>query len=429
MKRWLAMLLLSAAVGLGGSAAAQDKAAAPAAAADTAARAAGPVTKEPQPDLGPPAQKPLVGAPAQAQPVSEAPAAQAGPGAHAETPMLSAPRVESVDILKQNQAERTRDQPGNLAPTWRQVKQGTPNYVSLPYPEAGVLIQPKAQFPGQSHATTAGEAWRQYRNGPLMQIGGWILIVTMLVIAAMYLLKGPIKLRHPRTGRLIERFTPTERMVHWTVAISFVILMLSGLTMMFGKFVLMPIIGHTLFGYLTYALKTVHNFVGPLFSISLIVMFITYVRDNFPIAADIKWLFTLGGAIGKGHPHAGRFNAGEKLWFWGGVVLMGIIVSASGFVLNRIVPSLDYTRAMMQVANIVHIVAAVLVMAAALGHIYLGTIGMEGAYRAMRDGYVDDEWAVEHHDLWYDDIQHGRVPRVRTQEGAATVSSAAPKTV
>jgi formate dehydrogenase subunit gamma len=422
MKRWLAMLLLSAAVaGLGGSAAAQDKPA--------AADAGTPLTPEPQPKLGPPAQKPLAGTPAQPQPVGEAPVAKAGPGAHSDTPMLAAPRVEPVDILKQNQAERTRDQPGNLAPTWRQVKQGTDNYASLPYREAGVLIQPKAQFPGQGHATTAGEAWRQYRNGPLTHIGGWILIVTMLAIAALYLLKGPIKLRHPRTGRLIERFTPTERMVHWTVAITFVILMLSGLTMLFGKYVLMPVIGHALFGYLTYALKTIHNFVGPLFSISLIVMFITYVRDNFPIAADIKWLFTLGGAIGKGHAHAGRFNAGEKLWFWGGVVLLGIIVSASGFVLNKIVPSLDYTRALMQVANVIHVLAAVLVMAASLGHIYLGTIGMDGAYRAMRDGYVDDEWAVEHHDLWYDDIQHGRVPRVRTQEGAATVSATAPKTV
>jgi formate dehydrogenase subunit gamma len=422
MKRWLAMLALAiAATGPGGSASAQDKA---------AEKPAAPVTKAPQPEYGSPApQQPLVGAPAQPQPVGEAPAAKPGPGAEAGSPMVAAPRVESVDILKQNQAERSRDQPGNLAPTWRQVVQGTPNYASLPYPEAGVLIQPKAQFPGQDRAVTAGEAWRQYRNGPMTQIGGWILIVTLLILAAMYFLKGPIMLKHPRTGRLIERFTPTERVVHWTVAISFVILMVSGLAMMFGKHVLMPIIGHTLFGYLTYALKTLHNFVGPLFAVSLIVMFITYVRDNFPIAADIKWLFTLGGAIGKSHPHAGRFNAGEKLWFWGGVTVLGVIVSASGFVLDKIVPGLDYTRALMQTANIIHIVAAVLVMAAALGHIYLGTIGMEGAYRAMRDGYVDDEWAVEHHDLWYDDIQHGRAPRVRTQEGAATVAATAPKTV
>ncbi|UGQ48111.1 formate dehydrogenase subunit gamma [Massilia endophytica] len=427
MKRWLAMLALAlAAVGTGGSACAQDKAAP---AAEATAKS-GPITKEPQPDYGSPApQKPLTGAPAQPQPVGDAPAAKPGPGAEAGSPMVAAPRVESVDILKQNQAERTRDQPGNLAPTWRQVKQGTPNYASLPYREASVLIQPKAQFPGQDRAVTAGEAWRQYRNGPMTQIGGWILIVTLLVLAAMYFLKGPIMLKHPRTGRLIERFTPTERVVHWTVAISFVILMVSGLTMMFGKHVLMPVFGHALFGYLTYALKTLHNFVGPLFAVSLIVMFITYVRDNFPIVADIRWLFTLGGAIGKGHPHAGRFNAGEKLWFWGGVTVLGAIVSASGFVLDHIVPGLDYTRALMQTTNIIHIVAAVLVMAAALGHIYLGTIGMEGAYRAMRDGYVDDEWAVEHHDLWYDDIQHGRVPRVRTQEGAATVAATAPKTV
>lgn len=350
--------------------------------------------------------------PASAQGTNAAPAA---PPAQ-QTQAL--PNVGSVDILDmdQNQAERSKDQPGNLAPTWRLVKEGQNHYTSLPGREMGVLIQPKAQFLGQDRPTTAGEAWRQYRNGPLTQIGGWLLVVAIIGMAAVYVLFGPSKLKEPKTGRLIQRFTPIERIVHWTVAISFVVLALTGIIMLFGKYVLLPIFGHTLFGWLAYAGKNVHNFVGPLFTVATLVMLVIFVKDNLPSKADVTWVKRLGGL--RGHASSGRFNAGEKAWFWFGVLVLGLIVSASGFFLNMIVPGFEnYTRGNMQLANIIHVVAAVLVMAAALGHIYMGTVGMEGAYAAMRTGYVDDTWAKEHHDLWYDDIQSGKVARVRAPEG------------
>lgn len=331
------------------------------------------------------------------------------------------PNVESVDILKQNQAERTKVQPGNLAPTFREIKEGGRNYSSLPAPEAGVLIQPKAQFFGQARATTAGEAWREYRNGPLTKIGGWLLIVAVLGIAAMYFIRGPIKLKEGRTGRLIERFTSVERLAHWIMAISFLILAATGITMLFGKYVVLPVFGHTLFGLLAYLCKSIHNFVGPVFTVSTVAVFVIYVKDNLPEASDLKWLIRAGGAIGKGHVSAGRFNAGEKLWFWGGVVALGLVVSASGFVLDMLFPGIEYTRGNMQIANAIHLAGAVLFASMSLAHIYIGTIGMEGAYEAMRTGYVDDTWAKEHHDLWYDDVKSGKVPRVRTEEGAAKV--------
>ena len=354
---------------------------------------------------------------------SSPPAPQAQQTPQAQPVQNAAPNVESADIryLQQNQAERTRDQPGNTAPTWRIVKEGTPNYASLPYPEASVLIQPKQQFPGQARATTAGEAWRLYRNGPLTQLGGWLMIVAVVAFFGVYLIFGQIKLKEPKTGRLIERFTALERVAHWTVAISFSVLAITGLIMLFGKHVLMPVFGHTLFGWLAYTCKTLHNFVGPIFGVSLLVVFILFVKDNFPRAADIKWLARLGGM--RGHASAGRFNAGEKLWFWGGVTLLGIIVTVSGLALNMLMPGIEYTRGNMQIANVIHVIATVLIMAVGLGHIYLGTIGMEGAYKAMRTGYVDDTWAKEHHDLWYDDIQRGKVPRVRSQEGDKTLAN------
>jgi len=347
---------------------------------------------------------------------------QSPPGV-TSSPSPGFPGIESDDILKQNQAQRTAVQPGNAAPTWRVIKEGTHNYSSLPALEAGVLIQPKAQFPGQARATTAGEAWRQYRNGPLTTFGGWLLIAVVVALALAYLIGGKIRMKAPLTGRLIERFTSFERIVHWTVAISFVALAFTGIAMLFGKYVVLPLFGHTLFGWIAYAGKNIHNFVGPLFAVSLLVMFVTYVRDNLPTLTDLKWLTRLGGLLGKGHAHAGRFNGGEKVWFWFGVVVLGLIVSASGFVLDMLVPGLVYSRGNMQVANVIHLVAAVLVSGMSLGHIYLGTIGMEGAYAAMRHGYVDDTWAKEHHDLWYDDVAAGRVPRVRSPEGAAHVGA------
>jgi len=398
MKRWLAMLAMAIAAGT-------------TLAADA------------------PAPRPQ-GAAASAGQGSTAPATAAGDAGPAVAAGGAAPRVESIDILKQNQAERTRDQPGNNAPVWRQVVSGQPNYSSLPYPESGVLIQPKAQLPGQPVPVTAGEAWRRFRNGPMMSIGGWMILGVIAILAAMYFIKGPLKVHAPPTGRKIQRFTPLERFVHWTTAITFVLLAASGLCMMFGKFILMPIIGHALFGYLTYLLKTIHNFIGPLFTVSIIVTFIIFVKDNFPIAADIKWLAKLGGMFGQGHAPAGRFNAGEKLWFWGGVTVLGLAASASGFVLDKLVPNLEYTRFMMQGANLLHITATVLLMAFALGHIYLGTIGMQGAYKAMREGYVDDAWAREHHDIWYQEIVEGKVPRVRAPEhDGEPIPPPAPKTV
>lgn len=336
-----------------------------------------------------------------------------------------APAVESIDILKQDQAQRSAEQPGNLAPTWRGVVNGTPNYSSLPDPEAAVLIQPKAQFPGQARATTAGEAWRQYRNGPLTFYGGWLLLLVVIGLAAVYFSVGQIKTKTPPTGRLIERFTSVERMAHWTMAISFVILAVTGLLLLFGKFVVLPVLGHTVFGWIAYAGKNIHNFVGPVFTLSVIVFFFIYVKDNLPRASDIKWLARAGGLIGKHEVPSGRFNAGEKMWFWGGVVVLGLILTGSGFFLNMLLPAVEYTRGNMQVASLIHLVAAVLVTAVSLGHIYMGTVGMEGAYDAMRNGYVDDTWAREHHELWYDDVASGKVPRVRSEEGAAVVGSPA----
>ena len=313
-------------------------------------------------------------------------------------------------------AQRTKSQPGNNAPFWRGVRESgsTPGTVNnIPMGERGVLIQPFTRYPG-ARLATAGEAWRQIRDGWIVPYGGALVIVVVLALALYYWAKGPMGGQVPGTGRVIERFTYFERAAHWSNAIAFVVLAISGLVMAFGKFWLLPVIGSMLFGWLTYALKTAHNFAGPLFAVSLVILFFTFLRSNWPSRADLVWLRKGGGMFSGQEPPSHRFNAGEKFVFWGGVLILGSIVVGSGLVLDKLVPGLAYWRDDMQVANIIHAIAALLMVALFLAHIYMGTIGMRGAYQAMKTGYVDEGWAREHHLLWYEDIQAGRIPVERS---------------
>lgn len=351
-----------------------------------------------------------VGAAAQAQQAQPAPAAPKGPPAGFVAPAEPKPG--------ESNAERAKSQPGNNAPFWSAVRESgkQAGYVSLPGVEKGVLIQEFVQYPG-SKFTTAGEAWRQVRNRWIIPYGGALVVIVALAIALFYWRKG--RLGHAEAGgRAIERFTPFERAAHWSNAIAFVVLAVSGLVMAFGKFFLLPVLGATLFGWLTYALKTAHNFAGPLFAVSLLIVFLTFVRDNLPKAHDAVWLRKGGGLLSGQEVPSHRFNAGEKLVFWGGVLLLGAIVVGSGLVLDMLIPGMAYTRGEMQIAHMIHAVAAVLMMAMFLGHIYIGTIGMKGAYSAMRTGYVSEAWAREHHELWAEDIRAGRIPAQRSASPA-----------
>jgi formate dehydrogenase subunit gamma len=303
------------------------------------------------------------------------------------------------------QAKREETQPLNNAPFWRDVREGERN----PYQttqvrgiETAILVQ------------TEGEIWRQIRNGPITVYGGWMMVLVFLAIGLFYWRKGQIRLHDPKTGRVIVRFTAWERLVHWTTAIAFVILAVSGIIMLFGRYVVLPATGYTLFSILAIISKNAHNFVGPLFVVCTVIMFVTFVRDNMWRACDWKWFRKFGGLFTGEHVPSGKFNAGEKAWFWFGVTILGIIVSVSGLVLDF--PNFGQGRETMQISNVVHAVAAVIFMAMSLGHIYLGTIGLEGSYDSMRHGTVDETWAKEHHEYWY---QQEMAARGRAAPGAA----------
>jgi formate dehydrogenase subunit gamma len=311
----------------------------------------------------------------------------------------------------QEQAQRQQDQPLNNAPVWRDVRGGENPFQTTQVRgiETNVLIQ------------SGGEIWREIRNGPITVYGGWLLLAILAAILAFYLWKGPIKVHGQLTGRKIQRFSTWDRTIHWTVAISWLILAISGLILLFGKYVVLPLFGYTLFSWLAILSKNLHNFVGPVFLLAAALMFFTYLGRNIPRAYDVTWLLKGGGMLTGKHMPSGFFNAGEKIVFWVGLFLFSIIVGVSGLVL--LFPNFDQGRLMMQYANIVHAVTAVLFIGMLCGHIYLGTVGLEGAYENMRnDGLVDETWAKEHHEYWYNEAVKGR-PGAGGTMSAARASS------
>lgn len=362
--------------------------------------------------------------------VSTAAWAQTTPAAPAAaTSATPAPAAAAVPEPKpgDTNAQRAISQPGNNAPFWRAVRESgnQQGITSLPGAEKGMLVQPFVQYPG-SRLTTAGEAWRQVRNQWLIPYGGSLLLIVLLAVGIFYKTRGPLGGHEPDTGRMVERFTPLERATHWTVAGTFVALAVSGIVLAFGKYFLLPVLGSTLFGWLSFLLKNIHNFVGPLFSVALVLLFITFLKDNLPRMADLDWIKRAGGMFGGSEVPSHRFNAGEKMVFWLGVCLSGLVVAGSGLVLNQVVPGMAYLRGDMQVAHMLHLASAVVMMMVLIGHMYMGSVGVKGSLVAMKTGWVDEGWAKEHHELWYDDIKAGKIPAQRSGQSSPAGAAVTP---
>lgn len=265
--------------------------------------------------------------------------------------------------------------------------------VTIPDTKEGVLIQP------------AGRDWRHFSQVTLRWIGGIALIGMIALLAIFYLVRGTIKIMSGRSGRTILRFDTLERTVHWMTATSFLILALSGLNITFGKPLLLPLIGAAAFSEISEALKYAHNYLSFPFTIGVLFMLFMWLKDNIPDRTDVEWLKEGGGMVGDKHPPARRFNAGQKGIFWI-VVLGGGAMAITGYVL--MFPFYGTGIANMQWAQILHGVIGVIFIAAMFAHIYIGTLGMEGAFDAMGSGEVDVNWAKEHHSLWVKDELAGK---------------------
>jgi formate dehydrogenase subunit gamma len=298
------------------------------------------------------------------------------------------------------------------AEIWRDIRLGAPGKVSIPDRQAAQLIQ------------SEGADWRALRNGPLSIYSAYAVLGMLALLSLFFVLRGRIRIEHGRAGVTIERFNILERFGHWLMATSFVILGLSGLNMLFGRTLLMPVIGREAFSFITLWGKYLHNYLAFAFMAGVALVFVLWVAHNLPSRHDLWWLLRGGGLFSKGvHPPAKKFNAGQKIIFW--LVVIGTIsVSLSGIALM-----FPYQTAFMaktfaalnlvgfdlptdisplreqQLNQLWHAMVGVAFIVIIMAHIYIGTIGMEGAFDAMGSGQVDLNWAKEHHGLWVEELE------------------------
>lgn len=276
---------------------------------------------------------------------------------------------------------------------WGAVRKSQEGYVSSSGPyTTNTLIQ------------NGGQNWRQYRNGPVSTYGPWVLAVSLLAIGLFHLVTmGGVKLDEERSGKTVQRWSAFERTLHWFTAVLFIILTITGLSMLFGRAVLIPVMGSAGFAAWAQVAMTLHNYLGPFFVVGVLLEILFWIRHNIPNATDFKWFAKGGGMFGKSHPSAGRMNGGEKLWFWI-ICTVGVAVCVTGLIMDF--PNYGFSREDMQLANLIHAVTGLVWVAVAFGHIYIGTAGTEGSLEGMTTGRVSVEWAKQHHDLWYEEVKH-----------------------
>ena len=290
---------------------------------------------------------------------------------------------------------------GNRSQTdlWRQMRRNIKGTVSIPDKKAGVLIQ------------SAGDSWMKFRNNNLYKYSAWAILGMIGALLLYYLVRGTIRIERGTSNTKLERFSKFERTGHWLNAATFIILAITGLNMLYGRYLLKPLLGSELFATIAGVGKYLHDFVAFVFVIGIIWIFIAWVKDNLFSKDDIGWIAKAGGLFSKGaHPPSRKFNFGEKVVFWI-AILGGIAVSITGLALLlpfqvQLLPG-ELGIHNMQFAQTWHTIIGIVMIVVILAHIYLGTIGMEGSFQNMKTGQADRNWALEHHSLWVEELENG----------------------
>jgi len=303
--------------------------------------------------------------------------------------------------------------PNPGADLWRAVREADVGTTQVQGVDSGVLINAN------------GERWRYFRMNQLIPVGAMLMGSVLALIVLFYLVRGPLRMQGGPSGKKIQRFSVFERTTHWFTVSLFWLLALTGLILLYGRFVLIPLLGPDGFGITASACKEAHNLFGPMFLVAILMMFVTFVKDNIYARGDMTWLLKGGGMLGGGHVSAGRFNMGEKIWFWI-AILGGLVLSVSGLVLDLAV--FGQGREVMEISHVLHGIAALVVITVSFGHIYLGTAGVEGTLDSMTTGYVDEAWAESHHDRWYAEVKAAEagVGEEEPAAGSATTGVASP---
>lgn len=312
-----------------------------------------------------------------------------------------------------NAGQPTRNIPDSIEGTpwdpemWRYLRGGGAGASSVPDQKARTLIQ------------SSGEQWRVFRVEYLPRYGSWAITGMCALLIIFFMVRGRIRIETGFSRKSILRFGSIDRFAHWLLAVSFLILAVTGLNILYGGEVVKPLVGHAGFAKLAGYGKWLHDYTGFSFIVGLVLVFFLWIRDNIPNRTDLVWLTRGGGLLSKHrHPPAERFNAGQKLIFWF-VVLAGASTSFSGIclifpftftpfsetfaALNLFGAGLPADLSLvqeMQLTLVWHGGLGIIMIAVIIAHIYVGSIGMEGAVDAMKTGYVDENWARQHHSLW-----------------------------
>ncbi|MCF6316677.1 MAG: formate dehydrogenase subunit gamma [Marinosulfonomonas sp.] len=248
--------------------------------------------------------------------------------------------------------------------------------------------------------TRSSQLWRMLRENVIRKYLGWLPLGVIAILAIFHIIKGPMRISGGRSGKMLPRFSLNARVAHWFMAAVFIILGVTGLLILVGRSIIAPYLGLNINSIITSAAMQAHNLFGPIFVFALGWLFVRFVRGNFFRMIDLKWILKLGGFFG-GHVSSGQFNFGEKSWFWM-VILVGLVISATGLLM--LFPWVVDDIRILQLSTVLHALGGVGLVAVSIGHIYVGTIGMEGSLDSMLKGEVDENWAKEHHDVWYEEI-------------------------
>ncbi len=340
----------------------------------------------------------------------------AGDAARAQSP--TAQQVEGREVADPgpSQGRVPGNVLGNTSQTevWRAIRLGVTGKVSIPNKQAEVLVQAE------------GDRWRDFRNDVLKPYGGWVIGAVLAVLLLFYLFRGRIRIEAGAAGKTVERFNNLDRFAHWVMAVCFIILALTGMNLLWGRHVIIPLLGKDAFATLAMLGKYAHNYVAFPFILGVLLMFVRWLRHNIPNRDDLRWLSQAGGLFTKGvHPPARKFNAGQKVVFWS-VALGSVFLATSGLAMMfptdwpfwgltfKLLGSLGIDNLPAEVTPLLerqlntvwHAAMALLMSAVVLGHIYIGSLGMEGAFDAMGSGQVDKNWAREHHSLWLAEVEN-----------------------
>jgi formate dehydrogenase subunit gamma len=323
---------------------------------------------------------------------------------------MALPLTGYVAVGVLNAQEAASDDSNPRADYWREVRGGVAGYSAVTGQETDVLIQ------------NGGQNWRQVRNGPVATYGAWVLLAMIGILAIYHLLTGGYKMPD-RTGRKILRWPGIDRFIHWYTAVLFIVLAITGLSLLWGRAVLIPVMGKEGFAAWAGLAKPIHDYGALLFTAGFVVMLLKWMHHNIPKAYDLEWFAKGGGYLGGGHPPAGFANAGEKALFWTLVFAGGAMVVSGLFLLF---PNWGTERAGMQLANEIHGISSLICVTFVVMHIYLATIGSEGALEGMISGEIDEQYAKNHHPLWYEEVMQGE-GQVQSAGAAPSPAPAAPE--